>query len=334
MKTGVSYFGNRIVEHVREDMDTVREAGCTFVVHTFSENDLFYYRETMGEIVAVSQDAGLEVYLDPWGVGGVFGGEAFSRWIAGDRDICQQDSQGNILPCACLNHRTFRDLMAQWSEAALEAGPQVLFWDEPHLGTMAGQKRAWSCRCPVCQEFYREWYGEEMPVELTPVVAQFREDTLVDFLRFLLSLRGETSVQNAVCLLPFEDPDRGMSDWESVASLSDLDILASDPYPIAFRKETEPFVRHVAHRLMDLSQAWGLEPQLWVQAFGVPAGREDEIEMAIRIGEEVGIRNFAAWGFAGCGHMSSLASQQPDRVWEVLTRSYRSLLGRSEEIHG
>ena len=81
IKTGVSYFGNRILRHVREDMEDIRAHNCDFVVHTVSEEDMAFYKGTMKDIVAVSRDAGLEVYLDPWAVGGIFGGETYSKFI-------------------------------------------------------------------------------------------------------------------------------------------------------------------------------------------------------------------------------------------------------------
>jgi len=47
----------------------VVEAGCNTVLHTFSENGLRFYQETMCEIVRSSKERGLEVYIDPQGVG-------------------------------------------------------------------------------------------------------------------------------------------------------------------------------------------------------------------------------------------------------------------------
>ena len=83
---GSSYFGNRIPRHAARDMQALRRQGFARVIHTFSENDLAYYAETMGELAAASHDAGLEVLLDPWGVGRIFGGEAYSNWIAEQPD--------------------------------------------------------------------------------------------------------------------------------------------------------------------------------------------------------------------------------------------------------
>ena len=66
-RAGCSYFGVRIVRHVRRDMADLAARGYSGVLHTFSENDFAYYRDTMREIVEASHDAGLTVQASPWG---------------------------------------------------------------------------------------------------------------------------------------------------------------------------------------------------------------------------------------------------------------------------
>src|SRR2546423_3878780 len=79
-RAGCSYFGVRIVRHVRRDLADLAARGFSGVLHTFSENDFAYYRGTMREIVEASHDVGLTVQASPWGLGRTFGGEAESRW--------------------------------------------------------------------------------------------------------------------------------------------------------------------------------------------------------------------------------------------------------------
>ncbi len=55
MKLGASYFGNRILKHVREDMEKMVDDGCNFVVHTMSEHDIAYHSQTMVDIVKASK---------------------------------------------------------------------------------------------------------------------------------------------------------------------------------------------------------------------------------------------------------------------------------------
>ena len=64
------------------DLKDIKAHNCNLIVHTFSENDLFYYPETMTEIVKISHQEGFETYLDPWGVGNIFGGEVLLTVIS------------------------------------------------------------------------------------------------------------------------------------------------------------------------------------------------------------------------------------------------------------
>ena len=117
MKLGASYFANRILRHVREDMKKMIDDGCNFVVHTMSEHDITYHSGTMADIVKASRDVGLEVFLDPWGVGRVFGGESFSTFVKTYPNCRQRLNfpEGEIkVYKACLNSKTFRDKMTAW----------------------------------------------------------------------------------------------------------------------------------------------------------------------------------------------------------------------------
>src|SRR2546428_1749279 len=94
MRTGVSYFSSRTLRHVRADLRNIVDHACTYVVHCFSETDLAYYRETMSEIVVATHEAGLEAWLDPWGVTGIFSGETFTRFPLDHPETWQVLSDG------------------------------------------------------------------------------------------------------------------------------------------------------------------------------------------------------------------------------------------------
>ena len=70
---GVSYFGVRDPRHAARDLDEIAGAGFRHLTHTLSEYDLRYHFEDVARLVTMSRDRGLEVGLDPWGVGGIFG---------------------------------------------------------------------------------------------------------------------------------------------------------------------------------------------------------------------------------------------------------------------
>src|SRR5690349_16380766 len=101
-KFGVSYFGNRFLSHAKDDLKRI--ADCSdYVVHTLSEADMSYHKKVMNSICNESRKLGLEVWADPWSLGGVFGGEAFSRFLMEHRDAWQVMSDGRVMPSACLN---------------------------------------------------------------------------------------------------------------------------------------------------------------------------------------------------------------------------------------
>ena len=117
MIKGVSYFGVRSPKHVLADMADIKAAGFNAVLHTWSEEDQQYYYGTMKEIVDKSADLGLTVYVNPWGVGRVFGGEAYSELTARNHDLCQVALDGKPKVAACPNHPEFRAYMHKWIES-------------------------------------------------------------------------------------------------------------------------------------------------------------------------------------------------------------------------
>ena len=133
MLVATSYFGNRILRHVGADVRRLRNEGLDIVVHTFSESDLRFYRKTARDIVEVTKETGLRVWIDPWGVGGVFGGEAFSDAALQHQDWLQVAADGNKLPACCPSNPGFQGFMREWTDAALETGADAVLWDEPHF---------------------------------------------------------------------------------------------------------------------------------------------------------------------------------------------------------
>jgi hypothetical protein len=325
MKLGVSYFGNRMPRHfIERDLPELLEAGCTFVVHTFSEHDMEFYPRAIAEMVAASKAAGLEVYLDPWGVAGVFGGEAFSRFLL-QHPEAWQEQRGLRIPMACPNAPALLDFMRQWVEAAAAVDPDVLFWDEPHFTPVnaPGQQRA--CRCGVCRRFYADHYGEPMPESEALDVRQFHEDSVVRFIGRMSEYAAALGLRNAVCLLPFSDEPQGLQHWETVAALPHVDVLGVTPFWHLRGQEVRSYVRQWATTVASLAESHGKEAQVWLQAFLIDLGREDELAVAAQEAYGSGVRNIAAWGFRACEHLDALRPDRPELVWQTVRESFAAL---------
>jgi N-acetylmuramic acid 6-phosphate etherase len=313
-RAGVSYFGVRILRHVRRDLADIAARGYTSVLHTFSENDLAYYRGTMAEIVTASHEVGLEVQMCPWGVGRTFGGEAESRWVTMNPDACQVLDDGRRVATGCLNQPAYRAFCKEWANAALECGTDYVFWDEPHWTVPdhvgIGDPERWACTCDVC----RELAGGE-------VTQAFREASLVDFLREMTGHVAERGGRNTICLLPLTEGSHGIKDWDAVAALPGLDVFATDPYWKNFDEEPGAFVGRFAKLLAETAARHGVRPQLWVPSFGLTREDIPDLEAAIESTRTAGIDDVWTWGYEACGHMTHLATADAPLVWEAVTRA-------------
>lgn len=321
MSIGVSYFGNRILRHVAADMEDLAARGFTGVLHTFSENDHAHYHDQLGELVRVSHEVGLRVQVNPWGVGHLFGGEAESRFVAEHPEVGQVLSDGRRIGAGCPNNPTFRRFLRDWATAAVETGADEVFWDEPHWAHPARFARAtdaWACRCEHCQVRFDELVGGAIPATFTPEVRHLREVSLVDALGELLRHVRALGGRNTVCLLPLTDGPLGLHDWDAVAGLDGLDVLATDPYWKAFDEPAGPFVRELSERVVELARRYDVEAQIWIQGFGLGPEDTDDIRTAVETARAAGVDDLWTWGYEACGHMPGLGTREPEKVWQAL----------------
>jgi hypothetical protein len=333
MKTGVAYFETRNLRHVKEDLADMVAHNCTFVVHTMSEYDLNFNTLVMKDIVSLSHDMGLEVYINPWGVGRVFGGpEPYSHWIAERPDQCQKMNDGSHAPIACLVSRPFRDYVKYWIDQAAATGADVVFWDEPHyyythemLFGGAGRDR-WACACDRCRALFREQYGRDFPPSMDDDVIRFRDEAVLDLFSEITAYAAGHGMKNAVCVLPDENPLVGLSTWDGLAEIESLDIFGTDPYWMVFDRPLDQYVRATARRVMEICDRTGKEAQLWVQAFLIWKDREEEVARAVEIMAEEGITNIAAWAYLGSAYWNHKC-QDHEKVWEILGRAFGEAAG-------
>lgn len=330
MKTGFSYFGVRRPEHVRRDMATMRAEGSDRVLHTWSEEDLAYYRDTMGRIVGISREEGLEVTVNAWGVGRVFGGEALSELVARHPGACQILSHGEAVPAVCPNHPAFLDYMDGWIDAVCAAGDLTVFWDEPHFFFRKGREGEWACRCGICRALFRERFGHDMPAVADEETRAFRQERLVALLSRWTERVAGHGRRNDVCLLP-DHFDAGLPDWEAVASLPHIHALSSDPYWEEDHGEERVRDDYACYsrRLVELCARHGLEPRMWIKFYRIRRGTEHLPVLAARTAHEAGIRDLMAWSWRATDSLSWLRSDDPETAHAVLLAGFAELKARS-----
>ena len=327
---GVSYYGVMYPDRAEQDLDEMLDHGCNAVLLAVSEFDWWFWRRNVGLIIAAAHERGMRAYVDLWGWGKTLAGEPPSIFLMRDTEHRQVATSGKAYHAVCLNHQGFRDFLAESiAEMARETEVDGFFWDEPHYANWHDQD--WACRCPTCRGLYEKEAGGPMPGELTPEVVAFREKRAVGFLTELSQAAKAVNpgLDITVCLLPTQSPLIGITDWERVASIPEVDVLATDPYYFHTgmgREEGLEFFRTTGAKAIELARNHGKRSQLWLQAFRAPEGRESEFLEAVRIADELGVDSVFAWPYRG-GQGSILESGDPGAVWDAIGRAYREVAG-------
>src|SRR5690625_1478576 len=318
---GTSYFGNRMIQHGKKDLEELKAKGFTDILHTVSENDLKFYRGTMEDIIQLSKEMGFTVTVSPWSIGLVFGGEAFSEFHIHHPEACQVTQEGKKLPHACFNHPDFRRFMKEWVDAVSEMGADYILWDEPHWAGQGGwyfiEDKEWTCRCEACQTSFLKTFGYDMPAEWNPDIENFRKDVMIDFLDELSRYALGLKVKNIVCFFPDRKNLVVPPEWEKAAGLEAVEIFATDPYWVGADFAAQEFVDFYVKAAVDIAEKTETKPQLYIQNFRIAAGKEGDVSKAVEAGWNYGIRDFYAWGFNSCAHMSFLRSDHPEMAFRA-----------------
>jgi hypothetical protein len=322
---GVAYFDARAPRHTIPDLNDMAASGCTYVVHTFSEFDQLWQPESVRRLVHETRARGMDSWIDPWSVGEVFGGEPFSRFGALHPEARQVGSDGVVRPAACLNQAAFREFLHGWIDDASRLGGSTIFWDEP-TWVVKDHGAVWSCRCGECAGRFRERFGAPMPLEYADEVKRFLQESMADLLSDACSYARSIGLRNAVCVMPWEWSNPGFTDWDLAASIRGLDNFGADPYWGSHGAPAE-YVSTWTRRIVETAERHGLDHHVWIQAFEIARGREEEIALAIDAAVGAGARNIATWSYDGCAAMSTCECGDPTRAWEVVRGAYRRVRG-------
>ena len=330
-RLGIAYFGNRYPQHARVDLRSIAEAGADFVVHVMSEADLRWNPGTMAELIEIGRVLGLQPWLTPWAVGGVFGGEAASYAVGEQPEECQRGSDDRPLPALCPRQPAFRALVAAWLDAAAAAGGEIVQWDEPHLALPhRGGSERWACRCAACQAAFAARFGAQMPRTVTTEVERFLDDLLFETLKWLVAAARERGLASSIVLLP-EGYDAGR--WHAAAALPGVRYFGCTPYGLLYGIRPEAIADYVsewAERIVAATTGTAAAPLGWVQAFAVPRRREGEVEEAMIALTDAGVRAVAVWAYLACVAMSGLAAEDTDAAWAAVLRGFQRAQGRTE----
>ncbi len=296
LRTGMAYHGNRMLHHAEADFKDMAAHNMNLVVHMLSHTDWDRHKNVMKTMVELSEEAGLEVWMDNWGLGGPPGDK--SHFLSYYPDSHQIYSDGTMDPTrVCLASEDFRRFMHEWIDVVAWTGCKTIFWDEPHLPM--GANNAFSCACPRCRKRFEEKYGHPMPSVLTPEAEEFRLQTIVDFFADITEYAHNKGLINTVCVMLGDGIGINLDSIASICSLPYLDDIGSDPYWGYDGKNPYEFVYNGTKKNIDVSNHFGKDHNIWIQMFGVPRGREEEIVQATEAAYDAGARTILSWGYYG-----------------------------------
>jgi hypothetical protein len=343
-ETGVSYYGINYPEHAEKDFKEMINHNCNAVVLALSEFDIDFWFPNIVEITKVAKNLGLKVYLDTWGIGKWFGGEPPSVFLTnnpGNRQVSAFTNEP--LPAACFNTKAFRDYFYGLCEKlATEVEADGFFWDEPHYALpksyaslTGGAGDDWSCRCPVCQQKFKDLYGYEMPRTLTKEVIAFRENEALEILKRASELIKEIRPENRiVCCVHatintyYVKEFRGYDDWDKVGKVKTFDVFSTT---ILNYNLPRSYFKSITQRTVDIAKKYGKGSQRWLMGYFNEPENLEEIKDIAHLYNDMGVESLFAWTYRG-GHGTVLAAPRALELWDMLGEAYGEVLDDKYKI--
>lgn len=344
---GVAYHGNRMLSHVREDMKEIARSGFNAVVHMFSHNDMIRHSKTMQEIIEISREYGLEVYVDNWGLAGAPGDP--SHFLSWHPECHQVYNTGSFKTPAfqrvmvCFNRPEFIEFTKEWIDMVYDIGARKLMWDEPHMTTYDfenGIPQTWTCRCEKCKELFREKYAREMPDVYDEDVEAFRLWTFKNYFRNVCNYAASKDMENALILQIQKAHGICLSNSEDLFEISTIHNIGTDPY-----QKTNGYldvynlIYKATRENMDMCRRFCKDHHLWIKGFGMPKSSEEDIIAAADAMYDAGARKIFIWGYRG-SEANDYRMHCPESAWKTMidamariTERHRNdMLARAREI--
>ena len=183
-------------------------------------------------------------------------------------EASQVASDGTRLPAACLNQPAYRDFCRGWADAALDAGVDLVFWDEPHWLVQA-------CHCDVCGG---------------------AETSLTGFLGELVAHVSARGGRNTVCIKPCPScRSRAPGTRWRRSRVSTFWRPTRTGSPSAARPSSS--CANTPSALAVTARANGVSAQLWVPSFGLTAADIPDLTAAVAVARAAGIDDLWTWAF-------------------------------------
>lgn len=340
-ETGVSYYGISRIEHARHDFEDIKAHNCNAILLALTEFDCFFWKPQIPKIIDEAKRLGLKIYLNTWGVGKFFGGEAPSLFLQecniNDRQYSAQT--GEPMAAASPSSPAFRQyLWGLVDELARTCDADGFFWDEPHYAMPiypVGYQSTtdFTCRSSITQKIFYDKYGYEMPKTLTHQVRQFRHDQANEIFTECSRIAKSRNQRITVtqCSLPadnnyFLSHQCGFDDWETIAARDDIDTFSTS----IFVDVNAPLTAHrkIARQTVALAQKYAKRSQRWVMSYFDSPSDLNMIKDIVNVYGDEGVESIFSWTYRA-GEGTFLSASEPEKVWDVLGDAFGSVIEKN-----
>lgn len=336
--TAVSYYGLNYSEHAEKDFLEMKAHGCDTVILAITEFDADFWLPNLNSIVKAAHAVGLRAIADPWGIGKYFGGEQVSLFLQNNIHNRQVSAvTGEVLNFACFNTNSFKDYFRNFClKIAKNTDIDGFFWDEPHYALpksyasiTGGAGDDWSCRCPVCQKKFLDYYGYEMPKVLTDDVKQFRWrealNILVETSKALKEFNPKLEITccvHATLNTYYVTELRGYDNWDMVASCPYFDVFSTT---IISWELPEQFFKTITQRTIDIAKKYSKQSERWLMGYNKCPKDFEQIDKTVDLYEQMGVDRLATWTYRG-GYGTVVAAEEPIKLWDRIGANYLRVL--------
>jgi hypothetical protein len=317
MDLGVSYIPAHLPEHIEADMHHLAEIGCTEVLFALQENHLHILTGALRFGAHIARAHALRPYAVIWGFANTFGGGRMSKAMLDDPELWCHTPDGVPYAEACLNNPHLVDRFVELAALCRDHGYEGMFVDEPTKQ---------ECFCPHCQEAFAAHGGGALaPSRGSAEYVTFRAQAVRDYTAGVCRRVKELAphLGTITCVMP-----RDRDTWADVVAIAELDVFGTDPYWLLSggRMTLEQAVAHAADA-QQISVQHGKRSQVWLNCWGIPQGREEEIRTGGRALAEVGCDSLYTWSYRG-GMGTNEECDDADRAWASVVQLYRELSDR------
>jgi hypothetical protein len=198
-------------------------------------------------------------------------------------------SDGSMAPVyACVRDPAYLQFVHDWIDTVKWLGATTIFWDEPHMPTKTvGDKRYFGCACPNCRRAFEERFNRPMPEVVDDDVEEFQAESIAEYFRDITAYNASQGLINSVCVM-LGTFGMSLAAADKICAIPTVDNIGSDPYWVGGETPVYKYVYDGARRNIEMCERFGKDHNIWLQCFGNPRGKEEEIVTAAEAAYESG----------------------------------------------